>query len=120
MSPVWFHITGSVVVDGLIKLAAVVAAVALIWNKVILPPIRFGRRVEDALQQLKPNGGSSLRDAVDRIEGRVTSIEDRLESIHDRVNLLEKIHEKQAIVEQIVAENAAKLARPTLPPKEKP
>lgn len=120
MSPVWFHITGSVVVDGLIKLAAVVAALALIWNKAILPPIRFGRRVEDALQQLKPNGGSSLRDAVDRIEGRVTSIEDRLESIHDRVNLLEKIHEKQAMVEQIVAENAAKLARPTLPPKEKP
>ena len=64
----WFHITGSVVVDGLIKLAAVVAALALIWNKAILPPIRFGRRVEDALQQLKPNGGSSLRDAVDRIE----------------------------------------------------
>lgn len=36
--------------------------------------------VGEDLKQLKPNGGSSLRDAVDRIERRLDKIEDQLSS----------------------------------------
>lgn len=105
------NLTGSSVINGIITLAALLAALAAIWRYLIRTPIRFARRVEDALKQLSPNGGSSLRDAVDRIEGRTSRIEERLEAIDARVGVLERIHERQVLVDQILAENAAKLAQ---------
>lgn len=38
-------------------------------------------RLQRALAELVPNGGSSLRDAVDRIEERVVSIDDRVSAL---------------------------------------
>lgn len=68
-------------VQVLVITAAALAALATIWRKGILPLVRLARAVEriaDATpvligiaEEFRPNGGSSLRDTVDRIEVKV-------------------------------------------------
>jgi len=66
----------------LITAAAVVTAVGVLWRKVILPVYRFAKKVEQHVtfveSQMTPNGGSSLHDAIQRIEQRVNVIEEHL------------------------------------------
>lgn len=66
----------------LITAAAVVTAIGVLWQKVILPVYNFAKKVEQHVQfvegQMTPNGGSSLRDAIHRIESRVNAIEEHL------------------------------------------
>jgi hypothetical protein len=38
--------------------------------------VRFGHQVQETLKELKPNGGSSMRDAIDRLERRMSALED--------------------------------------------
>lgn len=63
-------------------IAAVVGALGVIGRMVVRPLVRFGRRVETTLDAVRndllPNGGGSLRDAVDRIETRQLAIEQRV------------------------------------------
>ena len=40
-----------------------------------LSAVELARKVDEVHAELKPNGGSSLRDAVDRIEARVSALE---------------------------------------------
>lgn len=54
------------------------------WRYGVRPIARFGKsvmqtfqNVEDISKQLRPNGGGSLRDGIDRIEMRLTAIEQR-------------------------------------------
>lgn len=58
--------------DAILVGAAVVAALGVIWRGLVRPVIRFAKRIEKAVvnveQQLYPNGGRSLRDAVDRLQ----------------------------------------------------
>lgn len=58
---------------------AVVGAVGMIFRGLVLPVYRWARRIETAMtyveSNLKNNGGSSLRDAIDRIENRLTDLE---------------------------------------------
>jgi hypothetical protein len=37
-------------------------------------------RIGKVLQELKPNGGQSARDALDRIEKKIDQVEDKVES----------------------------------------
>lgn len=58
--------------DAIIVGAAVVAAGGVIWRSVVRPVMRFAQRVEKVMHsvetQLYPNEGSSLRDAVSKIQ----------------------------------------------------
>lgn len=66
----------------LITAAAVVTAVGVLWKKVVLPVYRFAKKMEQHVtfveMQMTANGGSSLRDAIQRIEQRVNVIEEHL------------------------------------------
>lgn len=112
-------ITGEILLRDIVLIAAAIAALATIVKYVVLGPIKAFRRIEkyaermnDAIvtveAQMKPNGGSSLRDAVDRIEVRLAEHEERLK-------LLETIDARQTRVEQIVA----KFPPPPSPPRKK-
>jgi len=57
-------------------LAAVLIALGVIWRMVVRPVVRFGHQVQETLKELKPNGGSSMRDAIDRLEHRMTALEE--------------------------------------------
>ena len=56
-------------------LAAVLIALGVIWRMVVRPVVRFGHQVQETLKELKPNGGSSMRDAIDRVEKRLDAVE---------------------------------------------
>lgn len=62
-------------------MGAALGALGLGW-RVVRFFYRAARRIEDTFdlvhRELQPNGGSSLRDAVTRIEGRVERIETRV------------------------------------------
>jgi hypothetical protein len=66
----------------LITVAAVVTAVGVIWQKGILPIYKFAKKMDEHVafveMQMTCNGGSSLRDAIQRIEERVNIIEEHL------------------------------------------
>jgi hypothetical protein len=83
--PDWF---GGLATDlGIV--AAVVIAIGVIYRGVVRPVIRYARRVESTIKavdsQFRPNGGSSLRDAVDRIDARTSSLEAWRESVDTRL-----------------------------------
>lgn len=63
----------------IITAGAVCGAVAVIIQTVIRPVIRWGTRIEKAVSfvemNMQNNGGSSLRDAIDRIEYRLVELE---------------------------------------------
>ena len=56
--------------------AAIVVSAGVLWRGVVRPVMRFGHQVQDTLKELKPNGGSSMRDAIDRLERRMTALEE--------------------------------------------
>lgn len=70
------------VVHWIITSGAVVSAVAMIFRVVVWPVVKWARRIEKAVatveMNMTNNGGSSLRDAIDRIEARLTSVEDHM------------------------------------------
>ena len=72
------------VAQWIITAGAVVAALGVIYRTLISPIYKWMQRVEKALTHVESNmynnGGSSLRDAVDRIEKRITVVEDYLTS----------------------------------------
>lgn len=63
----------------IITAGGVVGALAIMFQSVVRPVLRWGRRIEQAVstveQNMMNNGGSSLRDAIDRIEKRLTDLE---------------------------------------------
>jgi len=62
--------------------AGAVITLGVIFRTVILPVHRWATRLEKTMtfveQQMLPNGGSSLRDSVNRIEFRLQTVEDHL------------------------------------------
>ena len=111
----------------MVRAAAAVVALGTLWRYLVRPTWHAVRGfvhgvqlaidgVEFVKAQMENNGGSSLRDAIDRTEAKVTTLEGRFDTLDDRVELLEQIHRKQAEVDKVLAENAAKLdaIRPTL------
>jgi hypothetical protein len=63
----------------IITAGAVVGAFGIIWQTLVRPVVRWGRRIENAVSVVEANmvnnGGASLRDAIDRIENRLTDLE---------------------------------------------
>lgn len=70
------------VVTWVVAAAAFVTASGVLWNKVIKPIIDWGVRLDKTMsfveQQMIPNGGSSLRDSVNRIENRLNLLEEHV------------------------------------------
>ena len=68
--------------DLIVSLAAVLASVGAIYRYLCRPLRDAFRRVEKAVKateaEMKPNGGLTLRDAVNRIEQKVDNHETRL------------------------------------------
>lgn len=79
--------------------AAIITALGLILASVIPAMVNVSRRTKDMHAELTSNGGSSIKDGVDRIEQRVARIEawnDQHEIrntvfeeyVHDRINVI--------------------------------
>lgn len=70
------------VAEWIITAGAVVAAVGVIHRAVVYPIFKWAQRLENAVSHvemnMKNNGGSSMRDAIDRIEKRLTTLEDHV------------------------------------------
>lgn len=66
----------------IITAGGVVGAFGIIFQTLVRPVIRWAKRIERAVstveQNMSNNGGASLRDAIDRIELRVASLEDHV------------------------------------------
>jgi hypothetical protein len=57
-----------------------IVSIGIIYRGFVRPMFRWAQRLDKAIttveMNMKNNGGSSLRDAVDRIENRLTIVED--------------------------------------------
>lgn len=66
----------------IITAGAVVGALSIIFHSLVKPVLKWGKRIEQAVtvveQNMVNNGGSSLRDAIDRIEARLDKVEKNL------------------------------------------
>lgn len=75
----------------IIWIAAVIAALAMIWHKAIKPPIRFAQRVEVAMcrveHELGNNGGGTLRDHVDKIAEETRLLAEHSDHRHQSIEL---------------------------------
>jgi hypothetical protein len=84
--------------DLAVAIASTLVALGIIWRYLIRPVRDAFHRVETSVvfveAELKPNGGSSLRDAVNRIESKVDNHEGRLIALeHALSNLEAKLRE---------------------------
>jgi hypothetical protein len=68
------------IVSVLASIAGSIVSIGIIYRGLVRPIFRWGQRLDGAIttveMNMKNNGGSSLRDAVDRIENRITKLED--------------------------------------------
>lgn len=64
----------------IITAGAVVGSLGVIFQTLIRPIIKWAKRIEKAVSIVESNmvnnGGSTMRDAIDRIENRITKVED--------------------------------------------
>ena len=120
----WWSLTGSPAVDLIIRLSALVVALGVLWRYLVRPVLHYFRRLENTVgavqTQLFTNGGSTLRDTVETMATNVTNIATVVGDLNDRVEFLERLKERQDLIDEITAKNAEKLKmqRPYLPPRE--
>lgn len=84
--------------DGLARDLAVVAGILTaleVIRRVAIKPVwrilqRIAVTIEAVHEQLVPNGGGSLRDAVDRLEDQHSQLSSRLDTVHRRLESLRK------------------------------
>lgn len=78
-----------------VAFAAVLVSLGIIWRYIVTPTVRLFQRMDRALnfveRELKPNGGSSLRDAVNRIDERVSAIETRVQAEGRTANMVSEV-----------------------------
>ncbi len=69
-------------VNVLASVAGCIVSFGVIYRGVVRPVYRWATRLEKAISHvemnMKNNGGSSLRDAIDRIENRLTKVEEHI------------------------------------------
>jgi hypothetical protein len=69
-------------VQWIITTGATVGAMGIIFQTLVRPVFKWAQRLEKTMtfveQQMLPNGGSSLRDSVNRIETRLTVVEEHI------------------------------------------
>lgn len=68
------------VVGVLGSIAGCIVSIGIIYRGVVRPVYRWATRLDKAIahveMNMKNNGGSSMRDAIDRIENRLNRVED--------------------------------------------
>ena len=68
------------IVSVLATVSGSIISIGVIYRGVVRPLFRWAQRLDKAIttveMNMKNNGGSSLRDAIDRIENRMTKVED--------------------------------------------
>ena len=66
----------------IITAGATVGALGIIFQTLVRPVFKWAQRIEKAVStvemNMNNNGGSSLRDAIDRIERRVSTVEEHI------------------------------------------
>ena len=67
-------------VNVLAAIAGCIISIGVIYRGVVRPVYRWATRLDKAIahveMNMKNNGGSSMRDAIDRIEQRLNRVED--------------------------------------------
>lgn len=109
----------SAVLGVIISMITIISAAWALWKKIIKPAIlrrkelvlhreENSKRMQDALSKLDrvlkevlPNGGSSLRDSINRVEKNITLIESNINTINDKVDNLEDTHRIALNMQQI-------------------
>lgn len=109
----------SAVLGVIISMITIISAAWALWKKIIKPAIlkrkelvlhreENSKRMKDALSKLDrvlkevlPNGGSSLRDSINRVEKNITLIESNVNAINDKVDSLEDTHRISLNMQQI-------------------
>jgi len=68
------------IVSVLATIAGSIVSIGVIYRGVVRPIFRWAQRLDKAIttveMHMNNNGGTSLRDAIDRIENRITKLED--------------------------------------------
>ena len=68
------------IVSVLATIAGSIVSIGIIYRGVVRPIFRWAQRLDKAIttveMHMHNNGGASLRDAIDRIENRMTKVED--------------------------------------------
>lgn len=68
------------IVSVLASIAGCIVSIGVIYRGVVRPVYRWATRLDRAIahveMNMKNNGGSSMRDAIDRIETRLNRLED--------------------------------------------
>jgi len=68
------------IVSVLATVSGSIISIGVIYRGVVRPLFRWAQRLDNAIttveMNMKNNGGSSMRDAIDRIENRLTIVED--------------------------------------------
>lgn len=103
----------------IVSLLSILSAFWTLWKKVIKPALTIRKitlearkqnseRMQDALSKLDkvlkevlPNGGSSLRDSINRVEKNIKLIESNVSIINDKVDNLEDTHRIALNMQQI-------------------
>jgi hypothetical protein len=79
------------------SISAAILGLLAIGAKLIWKPLKTAigimlddrlRSIEDAMQELRPNGGYSVRDRVVRLEERQSGIGERLDDVYELVQRL--------------------------------
>ena len=68
---------------------AAVVPVLLVQGVQVWQAVQARRQTKATCAEFKPNGGSSLRDAVDRLEFKVDALHDRHDHLSGRITLIE-------------------------------
>jgi hypothetical protein len=68
------------IVSVLATIAGSIVSIGVIYRGVVRPIFRWAQRLDKAIttveMHMNNNGGATLRDAIDRIENRITKLED--------------------------------------------
>ncbi len=70
-------------------MVAVISAVGVIMSGVLVELIRARKRQDKVVAEVTPNGGGSIRDAVDRIEKTVDKVRDAQVTQGERIARVE-------------------------------
>jgi len=68
---------------------AAVVPVLVVQAVQVWQAMQARKQSKAAAEQFRPNGGSSLRDAVDRLEFKLDKLHDRHDHLADRILLIE-------------------------------
>lgn len=73
----------------LLTIAGIITSLGIIYRGLVRPIYRWAKRLTDTVTtveaQMRPNGGSSLRDAIDNLTSSISRIDERLTLVEDHV-----------------------------------